>query len=104
MREKIPPEYRAEPYSEEELNAERERRQSRAQSSQQAEGGFKGFTENVKSRWDDVMKAAKGEAKSEEPEKRTRAKMSGQFNQASGAEDRDQGASYKFEGGMDFGL
>ena len=50
------------------------------------------------------MKAAKGEAKAEEPEKKTRAKMSGQFNQASGAEDRDHGADYKFEGGMDFGL
>ena len=50
------------------------------------------------------MKAAKGEAKPGAPEKKTRAKMSGQFNQASGAEDRDQGADYKFEGGFDFGL
>ena len=104
MRENIPPEYRAEPYSEEELNAERARRQNRAQSGQQAEGGFKGFAENVKSRWDDVMKAAKGDAKSEGPEKKTRAKMSGQFNQASGAEDRDQSTSYEYYDGFDFDI
>jgi hypothetical protein len=49
------------------------------------------------------VNAAKGE-KSEEPKKGPRAKMSGQFNQASGAEDWDPGASHDYSDGFDFDL
>jgi hypothetical protein len=99
-RKTVPPEYRAEPYSEDELAAEAARKTN---SNQGKESKFKGFTEGAKAKWDDVVKAAKGD-KSEEPEKKSRAKMSGQFNQASGSEDREQGTSYEYYDGFNFEL
>jgi hypothetical protein len=104
MREKVPPEYRAEPYSDDELNAERERKANKQSSHQAKEGTFKNFTEGFKSKWEDVMKAAKGDDADGAPKKKRRAKMSGQFNQASGAEDRAQGTSYEYYDGFDFDL
>lgn len=96
-RRNVPPEYRGEPYSEDELAAEAARR---SKSNQGKESKFKDFTEGAKAKWDDVVSAAKGD-KSEEPKEKPRAKMSGQFNQASGSENREQGASHEYYDGFD---
>ena len=79
--------------------AERQRKANKEQSKGNV---FKDFAEGFKSKWEDVVKAATGDSQPEK--KKPRAKMSGKFNQASGAQDRDQGTSYEYYDGFDFDI
>ena len=101
MREEVPPKYRADPYTEEENQAERQRKANRHASAGEK---VKGFAESFKGKWNEAVKSAWGseQEKAQEPKKKPREKMSGKFNQKSGAEDRDQSTSYEYYDGFDF--
>ncbi len=104
MREEVPPKYRAEPYTEEENQAERQRKANRHGSAGER---VKGFAESFKGKWNEAVKNAWGNEKErseQQSKKKPREKMSGKFNQKSGAEERDQSASYEYYDGFDFDL
>ena len=100
MREEVPPKYRADPYTEEENQAERQRKANRHASAGEK---VKGFAESFKGKWNEAVKSAWGSdyEKAQEPKKKPREKMSGKFNQASGAEGRAQSTSYEYYDGFD---
>ena len=102
MREEVPPKYRAEPYTEEENQAERQRKANRHASAGEK---VKGFAESFKGKWNEAVKSAWGSAQErseQQTKKKPREKMSGKFNQKSGAEDRAQSTSYEYYDGFDF--